>query len=317
MSATVHLPDDSYYDTITQAAVRKDEPNSSHKITLHDTEWLDLDDFDSVSSDSDSGTCFLREKMQTNTEDDTDVMIKLTFEDSEFADMQSEADFYRDSLAPYYGKGVPTFYGHYEGDCYSSWDKETLQCTFIVLEWCGEPSEPFDTFDRDFRRKLVQLAMKMHKKWNIRHGDLHHYNVLNKNGEPFIIDFERSIKHKCPPFKVDVLKGENGWKPLPGAILCQEMNSLLNEVHWWLPPMFQWYGYTRYYKPVTSIEDILNLERRSTYADVPEDELYEEAYEVWKTVESRWKEFQPGKPGPPLSFKTYEEYAAARRGRQM
>ncbi|KAG5641953.1 hypothetical protein DXG03_003923 [Asterophora parasitica] len=311
MSATIHFSSDSNYGTITQA-LRKDEPNSTNQILLHVTKckWLDV-----VSKKAS-----LKAKMTTMDDDSVcrDVVIKLTFNDSSFLDMQSEANFYRDSLAPYYGKGVPTFYGYYEGECYSSWHEETLRCTFLVLEWCGERIKPFNMLERDFRRKLIELAVKMHREWNIDHRDLRHYNVVDKDGAPFIIDFEHSKGgHRCPPFEIDVLKSENSWFPLPTALLRKEMSGLLDDVEWWLPTTFQWRGYTRRYEYITSIEDIMHLRRSPGSVKISEERLYAGAYEIWKTVELRWEEFQPGKPGPPVTFKTYEEYAAAQRGRKM
>ncbi|KAG5641954.1 hypothetical protein DXG03_003924 [Asterophora parasitica] len=88
-----------------------------------------------------------------NSEVFKDVVIKISVADSEKLVIRREAEFYQRTLKPYYGQGVPTFYGLYEGTQCDSLDPncKKYQCTFLVLEWCVDPIEPFITLGRKFR----------------------------------------------------------------------------------------------------------------------------------------------------------------------
>ena len=89
----------------------------------------------------------------------------------------------------------------------------------IVMQFIGEDLVPArlaikDTdFDVDsWYTKLVGFIVKMGKRGFI-HGDLSPYNILNFNGEPYLIDFSQSLKltSLTKEFLIRDIRNINNW----------------------------------------------------------------------------------------------------------
>ena len=71
-------------------------------------------------------------------------------------------------------------------------------------------------------------------KNGIIHGDLSPYNILNYNGEPFIIDFSQALKLSSLPinFLVRDITNINNWFLSLKYKNIKETKDILEEVGW-------------------------------------------------------------------------------------
>ncbi|KAL0955631.1 hypothetical protein HGRIS_001864 [Hohenbuehelia grisea] len=144
-----------------------------------------------------------------------------------------EASMYTE-LKRLQGHSIPTCFGLFQ----VSWDGRDV--SVLVLEDCGDSIEAdIDDLTDEFKAKAMSYAYRLH--WlGFEHGDLELRNILNKNGEPFLIDFEHAKPHKCG-VKLRVIMGEQN----PGEIAfgCRELHRLSSQLLLWARCYVQYDGF--------------------------------------------------------------------------
>ncbi|KAF9010255.1 hypothetical protein BDQ17DRAFT_1226862, partial [Cyathus striatus] len=111
------------------------------------------------------------------------VALKFAMRDDLIADLVEEADAYTGALKPVQGSAVPRCYGLYvgEGD-----EGQTIAC--LMLEYWGESLRQ--------RMQILNRVGEIHKQGLVL-GDFAERNILEKNGDIRIIDFDMTTPHKC------------------------------------------------------------------------------------------------------------------------
>ncbi|KIY44843.1 hypothetical protein FISHEDRAFT_77065 [Fistulina hepatica ATCC 64428] len=162
-----------------------------------------------------------------------DLVLKTDFQapSSRKAILLAEARHYmRCRAAGLEGLVVPNFYGVYTADmglCGSS-------VTCLVLEYCGEAlAQRFSSLPASFRARLIDKAFYFHEKVGMTHGDLCESNVVvDKKGEPFLIDLERCATHDCQ-CTMNVHEGDI--MPPAEEFKCPEVYRLVKSMGMWRP----------------------------------------------------------------------------------
>ncbi|KAF5345965.1 hypothetical protein D9756_010922 [Leucocoprinus leucothites] len=122
----------------------------------------------------------------------TPVALKFAMRDDLIEDLVEEANIYAGVLSSLQGAAIPYCYGLYVGTMN---DGQTVGC--LVLEYWGEClRRPFDRLPVDLRLRILQKLGEIHKQGLI-HGDFAERNVLERNGDIRIIDFDQTIRHDC------------------------------------------------------------------------------------------------------------------------
>ncbi|KAF5370442.1 hypothetical protein D9615_009762 [Tricholomella constricta] len=239
--------------------------------------------------------------------------------------MEREAKFYVDHLKATYGNGVPEFYGLYKGECIETDDDDTpttVNCACLVLQRCGEPLG-ITNFrelenDRPFRQKLVKLFERLHIQLDIWHRDLYPVDVLNMDGEPFIIDFSDAETHTC---ELSVALEEGEVEPLSSLIPCPELSAFLRALEtWWLPIATMWHGglFVENDKVTSAAYIFKRISRKGVLKEegLSDEDIWNEAVVAWKTIRSHWAKYHPGKKIRTLGITNYEEYLAQKDDRK-
>ncbi|KAG5641261.1 hypothetical protein DXG03_005655, partial [Asterophora parasitica] len=249
----IHFSDNTPYECIALPMIVGD---SAAKLTLVNATFLRERGRDSME--------IFQAEMHKETEAGQpivqDVLFKFAEDDEDLFDaMKHEADLYNDALKSLYDQGVPEFHGLYQG---------TLE---VIGADSAAPAESVTA-------ALVRLVVHLHDNLKILHGDLAPRNILNVDGRPFIIDFETSeANHKCHATRMDVVKHRGHPEPLPSELGgCWEIYKFLNDLNWWIPRNFVWYGYIRL------------SERMWRPADVFESETYKK-FSPGASKEERWE----------------------------
>ncbi|KAF7763420.1 hypothetical protein Agabi119p4_7957 [Agaricus bisporus var. burnettii] len=121
----------------------------------------------------------------------TSVVLKFAMRDDLIDTLVEEANVYTGQLEPLQGAAIPRYYGLYAGTL----NGQTVAC--LMLEYCGEClRRPFDRLSVDLRLRILHQLREIHKCGFI-HGDFAERNVLEKNGDIRIIDFDQTIRHDC------------------------------------------------------------------------------------------------------------------------
>ena len=89
-------------------------------------------------------------------------------------------------------------------------------------------------FDLEKWYKLIIEFIVTLAKNGIIHGDLSPYNILNYNGEPFIIDFSQALKLSSITvnFLIRDITNVNNWFLALKYKNIKEIQSILDEIGW-------------------------------------------------------------------------------------
>ncbi len=119
---------------------------------------------------------------------------------------------------------------------------EPIRCyeNIIVMQFLGRDENPAELAikDSDFNIErwyvlLTNFIVSMAKN-GIIHGDLSPYNILNYNGEPFIIDFSQALKLSSLTinFLVRDITNVNNWFLSLNYKNIKEAKDILEEIGW-------------------------------------------------------------------------------------
>ncbi|KAF9479118.1 hypothetical protein BDN70DRAFT_834830 [Pholiota conissans] len=122
----------------------------------------------------------------------TTVVLKFAMRSDLISDLVEETEMYLGPLEPLQGSAVPRFYGLYTG----TENDQDIAC--LVLEYCGESiTKRFSLLPMNLRVRILEHLGEIHRQ-GFLHGDFAERNVLHKNGEVRLIDFDRTIPdHHC------------------------------------------------------------------------------------------------------------------------
>ncbi|KAG9226775.1 hypothetical protein CCMSSC00406_0009673 [Pleurotus cornucopiae] len=136
-------------------------------------------------------------------EDAVSVVVKTDFfaESPRPSVFEHEADMYEVYLWGLQDKSIPHCYGLFQYD-----GEDGRVSSFLVLGDCGTPIEDPRNFTDSYKSKVIDAVYFIHFA-GFTHGDLSYHNILNKDGCPFIIDFETAKPHVCE-MKEKVFIGE-------------------------------------------------------------------------------------------------------------
>ncbi|KDQ32870.1 hypothetical protein PLEOSDRAFT_153466 [Pleurotus ostreatus PC15] len=121
------------------------------------------------------------------------VVVKTDFfaESPRPSAFEHEADMYELHLWDLQDKAIPHCYGLFQYD-----GEDGKVSSFLVLGDCGTPIEDPRNFTDSYKSKVIDAVYFIHFA-GFTHGDLSYHNILNKDGCPFIIDFETAKPHVC------------------------------------------------------------------------------------------------------------------------
>ncbi|KAG9226780.1 hypothetical protein CCMSSC00406_0009698 [Pleurotus cornucopiae] len=121
------------------------------------------------------------------------VVVKTDFfaESPRPSAFEHEADMYELHLWDLQDKAIPRCYGLFQYD-----GEDGKVSSFLVLGDCGTPIEDPRNFTDSYKSKVIDAVYFIHFA-GFTHGDLSYHNILNKDGCPFIIDFETAKPHVC------------------------------------------------------------------------------------------------------------------------
>ncbi|KAG6875947.1 hypothetical protein C0993_006622 [Termitomyces sp. T159_Od127] len=207
-----------------------------------------------------------------------DVFVKILLGDDEkfYSELHQsyiqEAKFYRDHLCgnkSLYGKAVPKIYGLYETKVFWKTYDTHVDCACSGLSDFG--------------------------------------NIACLDDKPFFIDFSQARDHICPDKGFEF----SGFYDLDvGNLSCGELKEFFIGLQDNVAPRFyHWYGYDVHYKEVKCLDEIFQQERRTFAEDVPVEEQWEDAVEVWKFLCANWSSYHTGK-APEVGDTSYEAYQA-------
>ena len=119
---------------------------------------------------------------------------------------------------------------------------EPIRCyeNIIVMQFIGSEGNPArlavkdNGFDLEKWYKLIIEFIVTLAKNGIIHGDLSPYNILNYNGEPFIIDFSQALKLSSITvnFLIRDITNVNNWFLALKYKNIKEIQSILDEIGW-------------------------------------------------------------------------------------
>ncbi|KAF8960729.1 hypothetical protein BDZ97DRAFT_1832592 [Flammula alnicola] len=133
----------------------------------------------------------------------TTVALKFAMRDDLIADLVEETEMYIGPLEPLQGSTVPRCYGLYAG---TGMEDQAIAC--LVLEYWGEViQKPFSQLPMELRVRILERLGKIHQQ-GLLHGDFAERNVLQKNGDVRIIDFDRAVPHQHCDFDMNFHAGE-------------------------------------------------------------------------------------------------------------
>ncbi len=119
---------------------------------------------------------------------------------------------------------------------------EPIRCyeNIIVMKFIGSENNPSklavkdSNFDIEKWYELIKKFIVNMAKNGMIHGDLSPYNILNYNGEPFIIDFSQSLKLSSSTinFLLRDINNINNWFLSLNYKNIKEAKDILEEIGW-------------------------------------------------------------------------------------
>ncbi|KAF8877931.1 hypothetical protein CPB84DRAFT_353450 [Gymnopilus junonius] len=121
------------------------------------------------------------------------VALKFAMRDDLIDDLVEEAKMYTGPLAPLQGSTCPRNYGLYVGAI-----DDGLSIGCLVLEYWGQVLPmPFHCLPLELRVRILERLGEIHRQ-GLLHGDFAERNVLEKDGDIKLIDFDKAIPgHHC------------------------------------------------------------------------------------------------------------------------
>ncbi|KIL58398.1 hypothetical protein M378DRAFT_170652 [Amanita muscaria Koide BX008] len=133
----------------------------------------------------------------------TTVALKFALRQDLIPSLAQEAYAYSGPLKSLQGKAIPICYGLYAGVHDDDDEQVTIAC--LVLEFWGQCiRQPFRRLSRDLKLKILTQLGQLHK-CGLHHDDFAERNVLERNGDIRIIDFDLMVEHHdchCVDFKL-------------------------------------------------------------------------------------------------------------------
>ncbi|KII85272.1 hypothetical protein PLICRDRAFT_57206 [Plicaturopsis crispa FD-325 SS-3] len=204
-------------------------PLASGTVTLGNIHVIDIDS-DEIHRGQRATT--YRAKLRLNDESATQVVLKIVKHYVDRAPdakvFESEASRYENELSAFQGDIVPPCFGFFRSNCNGLW----ISC--LVLQYCGEPMDmDFSEMDKRYQYKTLAKLARIHDL-GLYHGDFHEPNVLDHNGEPLIIDFERTKNHDCDRDIMTI----GQYRPFQQDFGCIEIYRVIGEMELWRSPYF-------------------------------------------------------------------------------
>ncbi|KAJ7867969.1 hypothetical protein B0H13DRAFT_1576187, partial [Mycena leptocephala] len=145
-------------------------------------------------------------------------VVKLDHTGQRSKHLVNEATAYADTVLDLQGDVVPIFYGSF----HTTVDGRTITC--ILTQYCGEPMGiALDEASADFKNRLILAVGRLHAH-GATHGDLYEQNILVKDGQPILIDLEKTAPHQCQR-RMGILPGAIA--PLEKQFGCSELYELV------------------------------------------------------------------------------------------
>jgi hypothetical protein len=120
------------------------------------------------------------------------VVLKFALREDLIPSLAEEACAYVGALKPLQGKTVPVCYGLYAG---AREDGQMIAC--LVLEYWGQClRQPFRRLSLNLKLKILHQLGELHR-CGFHHGDFAERNILERNGDIRIIDFDEITEHSC------------------------------------------------------------------------------------------------------------------------
>ncbi|KAJ7467038.1 hypothetical protein FB451DRAFT_1401889 [Mycena latifolia] len=124
--------------------------------------------------------------------DPLDAVVKLDHTGQRSRHIFNEAADYADSVLDLQDDVFPKFHGSF----HTNLDGRPITC--IVTQYCGEPMESaLNKASGEFNKTRLILAVGRLHVHGASHGDIYEQNILVKDGNPILIDLEKTIPHKC------------------------------------------------------------------------------------------------------------------------
>ncbi|KAJ7141128.1 hypothetical protein C8R44DRAFT_931478 [Mycena epipterygia] len=156
-----------------------------------------------------------------------DAVLKIDHTGQREQEFIDEAEAYSDFVFKLQGDLVPRFYGSFQ----THLNSKLITCT--VTQYCGEPMRPPFTWPRPpssaSRTKLILAVDRLHER-GASHGDLSERNILVKDGNPVLVDLEKTTRHKCERRMVMI---QGVIAPTPEEFGCPELYSLIARKGLW------------------------------------------------------------------------------------
>ncbi|KAF8654890.1 hypothetical protein AX16_003319 [Volvariella volvacea WC 439] len=181
------------------------------------------------SEDSDAANSS-RSTQAIDPPSDTYLALKFALREDLIDDLIQEANAYAGPLKPLQGAVVPRCYGLFLG----TYDDEegveggqSIGC--LALEYFGENIRvQFRGLPLDSRLRLLQAVSCIHG-CGLLHGDFAERNVLERDDDFRIIDFEQVQSHVCPGLSERYNESKLDEIPYPEDILCPYLQELCFE----------------------------------------------------------------------------------------
>ncbi|KAG6875889.1 hypothetical protein C0993_006882 [Termitomyces sp. T159_Od127] len=255
-----------------------------------------------VPQDFHSDEYYFKGRLSLPNASPCDVFVKILLGDDEkfYSELlQSyiqEAKFYRDHLCgnkSLYGKAVPKLYGLYETKVFWKTYNTHIDCACSGLS--------------DFGLQAANILIEMHSSGIIHNSVDLDRSIAYLDDKPFFIDFSQARDHVCPDKGFEF----SGFYDLDvDNLSCGELQYFFRRMRNRVaPPFFHWYGYDIRYKRVKSLDEIFQQERRTFASEVPVEEQWEHAVEVWTFLCANWSSYHTGK-APEVGDTSYEAYRA-------
>ncbi|KAJ7141107.1 hypothetical protein C8R44DRAFT_974721 [Mycena epipterygia] len=198
-----------------------DEPNPNELWEIAKAELIQMNNSSSVFRATITSTC-----LTAPTPLDAVLKIDHTGQrEQEF--IKEVAEAYSDFVFKFQGDLVPRFYGSFQ----THLNSKLITCT--VTRYCGEPMETsLHMATAAFKTKLI-LAVDRLQERGASHGDMSERNILVKDGNPGLIDLEKTTRHKCERRMVMI---QGVIAPTPEEFGCPELYSLIARMEFWKDP---------------------------------------------------------------------------------